>query len=164
MDISDFDLSVLNSISDNYIQNREYVFFDKEFFTLIEQLREFCSTFNEIFDRWRRFDKITISKSVFDYETKVSNMARFCDRFYIFKFGDFEIFIKRLDKKFYVYVDFFDLETRSKYLVRLDSVVKFEQRSTPYSFRSCPFDDFKECSDVFQDCIREFLRFDYELF
>lgn len=147
MDISDFDLTALD-ISDNFIANRDYVFFDKDFLDLVERLRSAFEVLNVVMKRWRRYDEVAISKSVFDYESSVTNMARHCDKFYCFKYGDFEISVRLIHHKFCVYVDFDSQERFDMYFSVLNASLALESVDNRYTFRS-PFRDVVRdaCSD-----------------
>lgn len=151
MDLSDLDLDKI-TVSDDYIASRDYVIFDKEFIEFTQKLRDVFSDLNSIFKRWSRFDKVAISKSVFDYESKVIHMYRFCDRFYTFHLGDLEISIFRYQKRFAVRVDFGDQDCFDMYFSLLNTNCPLYNRSQKgFIFHSDEYDDFK-------DCVSDYLR------
>lgn len=151
MDISQLDLDQI-TVSDNYIENRDYVIFDKEFISLSQKMRSLFEDFNSIFKRWQRFDRVAVSKSVFDYETMLTHMYRYCDRFYVFRHGSLEVSIFRYQSKFSVRVDFGDQDFFDRYYKLLNSEFSLSNRfSSGFVFHG---DDY----DSFQDCYHDFIK------
>lgn len=145
MDISQLDLDQI-TVSDNYIENRDYVIFDKEFISLSQKMRSLFEDFNSIFKRWQRFDTVAVSKSIFDYETMVTHMTRYCDRFYCFRHGSFEISIFRYQSKFAVRVDFGDDDLYERFYNLILGVVPLTNRfGSGFVFHSTDYDSFQDC-------------------